>query len=378
MILVARRKDWSDICPDDSLLTWLVPNAVAALRGIEGAVQKLLIDDIRYLSVESRGTDTVSDLAAFFYVARFRTLRIVFRPFRTSNPTWMKRPTFQNARLRPDPETLRAIFTAEVTKMLPTPSLVSETQRAKRILRAGASEKLALPDESVSFILASPPYCTRIDYAMATSAEPSLLGFSPDSGFDRLRRNLMGSATVPKISPTVSTSWGSTCLEFVSRLRNHTSKASETYYYKNHLQYFRSLSSSIREIGRVLRSAGKCVVVVQDSYYKDLHNDLPAILTEMAGSNGLALEGRSDFRLSRTMAGINPGARGYRDSFDGTSGSLGPHVVTALIISVDDDLISLHAFTVIGNGEVAGLFVQRYLRPAAKNLVSTYQHFSQG
>jgi hypothetical protein len=78
----------------------------------------------------------------------------------------------------------------------------------------------------------------------------------------------------------------------------------------------------MREIGRVLRSDGKCVVVVQDSYYKNLHNNLPVILTEMALSNGLATEGRRDFPLSRTMAGINPGAKDYRDSFGATESVL--------------------------------------------------------
>jgi DNA modification methylase len=202
------------------------------------------------------------------------------------------------------------------------PVSVRETHRAERILKVGSSERLSLPDESVNFVLASPPYCTRIDYAMATSAELSLLGFRHASGFDQLRRNLMGSATVPKVHPAALPSWGSTCLEFLARLKNHTSKASETYYYKNHLQYFSSLSSSIREIGRVLRFDGKCVVVVQDSYYKDLHNDLSVMLTEMADSSGLIMEGRSDFPLTRTMAGINPAAKGYRDSFGATESVL--------------------------------------------------------
>jgi hypothetical protein len=310
-----KAKKLVEISPDDPLLTWLVPSAVVAVRGIEVAIQKLLVDDIQYLSIESRGTDSISDLAAFFYVALFRTLKNLFRPFRTSNPTWLKRPDSQNARLRPNADALREIFKAEVAKMLPVSIGLREAQRAERILKVGSSENLPLPDKSVSFVLASPPYCTRIDYAMATSAELSLLGFSPASGFDQLRRNLMGSTTVPKVRPAAAPSWGPTCLGFLGRLRKHTSKASETYYYKNHLQYFSSLSSSIAEISRVLRPDGKCVVVVQDSYYKDLHNDLPIMLTEMANSSGLIMERRSDFPLSRTMAGINPGAKGYRDSF---------------------------------------------------------------
>jgi hypothetical protein len=311
-----------EVPPDDPLLTWLVPSSVAAIRGIEAAIQTLLVDDSQYLTVRARGTDAVSDLAAFFYIALFRTLRLVFRPFRTSNPTWLKRPDSFSERLRPSANRLREIFRAETEKMLPGARVIREGTRAERVLKVASSEKLPLQTGSVDFVLASPPYCTRIDYAMATSAELSLLGFGPRSGFKELRRGLTGSVTVPKASPVVSQTWGPTCLGFLGALHGHASKASATYYYKNHLQYFRSLSASVAEIGRVLRTDGGCVLVVQDSYYKDLHNDLPVILTEMAATGGLALTDRNDFPLSRTMAGVNPGTKGYRESFNATESVL--------------------------------------------------------
>jgi hypothetical protein len=307
-----------EVSPDDPLLTWLVPSSVAALRGIEAAVQKLLVDDAEYQSVRARGTDAVSDLAAYFYVVLFRTVRSVFRPFRTSNPTWLKRPDSYGARLRPSGDRLRGMFRAEAAKMLPKSFAIREGPRAERILEVASSEKLPLQTSSMDFVLASPPYCTRIDYAMATSAELSLLGYGASSGFRELRRGLIGSVTVPKAAPTISQTWGRTCLSFLGELYGHGSKASATYYYKNHLQYFRSLSASVTEIGRVLRPGGGCVLVIQDSYYKDLHNDLPVILTEMAAAAGLAVEEKHDFPLSRTMAGVNPGAKGYRVSFNAT------------------------------------------------------------
>ena len=54
---------------------------------------------------------------------------------------------------------------------------------------------------------------------------------------------------------------------------------------------------------------------MQDSYYKDLHNDLPSIFTEMAALRGMQLRNRKDFTLTRTLAGINPGTKGYRRTF---------------------------------------------------------------
>jgi len=255
------------VSPDDPLLTWLVPRSAAAIRGIEAAIQTLLVDDREYLSVKARGTDAVSGLAAFFYVALFRALGSVFSHFRTSNPTWLKRPGSPNARLRPGADYLRRIFKSEIAKMLPKTTVIREIPRAERVLKVASSESLPLKTSSVDFVLASPPYCTRIDYAVATSAELSLLGFGYGSGFAELRRGLIGNTTVPEKAPPTSAAWGETCLGFLGDLREHGSKASATYYYKNHLQYFRSLSASVAEISRVLRRGGGCVLVVQDSYY---------------------------------------------------------------------------------------------------------------
>jgi hypothetical protein len=303
-----------DICVDDPLLEWLLPHSVAEIRAVEAAIQTLLIDDKQYLDVKTRGTDRISDLAAFFYVALFRTLRRILSPFRTSNPTWLKQPVSPYARLRPSGYTVRAAYKAEVSKILPQSTFGQQGLRGERILQVASSEKLPLEEASVDIVLASPPYCTRIDYAVATSVELSLLGFVRHADFRDLRRGLIGTTTVPKVAPGISKDWGETCLTFLERLKNHSSKASATYYYKNHLQYFRSISASISEIGRVLKPRGKSVLAVQDSYYKDLHNNLPLIFAEMASFRGLDLQEKCDFPLSRTMAGVNPRANGYRAS----------------------------------------------------------------
>jgi hypothetical protein len=52
-------------------------------------------------------------------------------------------------------------------------------------------------------------------------------------------------------------------------------------------------------------------MVIQDSYYKDVHNDLPTIIGEMGTSAGLDLVRVEPFRLSRSMSGINRHARAY-------------------------------------------------------------------
>ena len=56
------------------------------------------------------------------------------------------------------------------------------------------------------------------------------------------------------------------------------------------------------------------MLVVQDSHYKDVHNDTPGILLEMASLAGFSDGHRHDFPIRRTKAAMNPRARVYRTS----------------------------------------------------------------
>ena len=73
---------------------------------------------------------------------------------------------------------------------------------------------------------------------------------------------------------------------------------------------------SIHELGRVLKDSGLCVLVVQDSFYKDIHNDLPTIIAEMAQLNGMAMVRKEVFRIRAGMAAINPEVKKYRDTYN--------------------------------------------------------------
>ena len=314
--ITKQSKKTLELKPYDPLLTWFCPNSVASVRAIEAALQRLLIDDRICTSIKNRGADDVSDIAAFFYVVIFRTIRQILRPFLTSNPTWIKQPRFQSARLRPAPSTVRDIFHSLATRMIPPADGHSRASiRGEKTISVASSESLPLPDSSVHCVLGSPPYCTRIDYAVATSPELAMLGYGLEDEFDTLRRGLIGTSTVPTDVPEIQPNLGRRCLRFLKRLSQHPSKASSTYYYKNHAQYFVSMATSLSEIRRILKTGGQCILVVQDSYYKDIHNDLPDILTEMAALRALRLSDRIDFPSGRTLAGVNPGAREYRTTF---------------------------------------------------------------
>ena len=66
------------------------------------------------------------------------------------------------------------------------------------------------------------------------------------------------------------------------------------------------------EIGRVLAPSGRLCMVVQDSYYKELHNDLPIIITEMASHSGIKMVDAFEYRKTKSMCGINKASQAYR------------------------------------------------------------------
>jgi hypothetical protein len=317
-------KDADNDC--DPLCEWFIPSSVKYLRGLERATQLLLIDNTKYLYFRHRDdVGAISALAAFFYTALFRTTRSLVKKFVASNPTWVKRPKDKKFRLRPCSETIFSTFKTEIRSMISTLeddlfdfSSVSESAN----IVVASSDSLPLDNNSVDLVLTSPPYCTRIDYAVATMPELALLGYEFEVSFEDLRRKLIGSVTVPKsVSPPLP-DWGPTCNQLLEQIRSHESKASESYYYKNHVQYFNGVFKSIQEICKKLANKGVCVLVAQDSYYKEIYNNLPQILIEMSEFNGLTLKRRVNFGQPKTMAGVNVAAKKYRHNFEATESVL--------------------------------------------------------
>ncbi len=307
---------------DDPLHLWLGKSAVNDVRKLERGIQHLLVDHHHYEPPATRENfDGLSGIGAFFYLALFRTVRTLLKDFVPTNPTWVKKPRSPHARLRPATETIFHSFLSEVLSMVDVQVLFERQPKGLTRIRVSSSESLPLPNESISLVLGSPPYCTRIDYAVATKPELGILGYTRQH-FRALRERLMGTSTVPKVGPKERREWGKTCLQFINGVRRHNSHASDTYYYKNHLQYFNSLHQSVGELRRVMSKNAQCVLVVQDSYYKNIRNDLAQIVTEMGAAHNLELIQREDFSHSQTMAALNRSSRPYRNIFAATESVL--------------------------------------------------------
>ena len=301
---------------DEPLVALFARDSAHVLRALERSVHALLVDAPHTPSVPIDDmVDRMSPLAAFFYVALFRTAKRLLHACAGTNPVWTRLNVPDRNRPRPTEDRIREVFTGETEAMLASESEVRPLPRATAsavLVSVGTSTKLPVPDASIHLTLSSPPYCTRVDYAVATLPELSILGLERRSSFDELRRILLGTTTVPgKCDPT-DPSWGQTCTRFLRAVKNHPSKASDGYYSKGHVRYFSHLFRSLQELRRVVVPRGRAVLVVQDSHYKEIHNNLPLIAVEMAAACGFAHLASRDFPLTRLLAASNPQVRKYR------------------------------------------------------------------
>jgi DNA modification methylase len=283
------------------------------LRSIERSIHHLLVAPGRTLGFSTpESLDAISSLAASFYVVLFETVRSFLGAYRSSNPTWFKSASVGDVSVAKDrvDSRFRAIE-ARHHRHLNGLATVTETPEGRAILRLATSTATGIKDGAVDACITSPPYCTRIDYAMMTRPELAVLGLGQKT-VRELRESIIGSPTVVKSRPAEDPSWGPYVHDFLSAVKAHNSKASATYYLNYFVQYFDGMHRSLNEVRRVLKPGGRSAIVVQDSYYKEIRFDLGRALAEMAMECGWMEVERMDFAAPHRRANMNPSARQYR------------------------------------------------------------------
>lgn len=307
----------------DPLSAWMVPSSCVHVRGIEQGIQRVLVDHSTYAPlIHSARFDGISGLAAFFYVALFDIVKVMLRRFRATNPAWIKFPESAHGRVRPSARVIEQEFRAAVERLTLQVAAKSDGgMRATGTILHGNAKKLPLRDASVDAVLTSPPYCTRIDYVITTLPELAVMGYTPRGDeVQALRREMLGTPTMETQRPRGDLP--REAAKVLKKIKAHRSISSATYYHRCFEQYFSQLHSSLCELRRVVKPKGVCGVVVQDSYYKDLHVDLAKVTADLASDSGFELEQQHDFPVRRTKAAMNPRARVYRDRFDATESLL--------------------------------------------------------
>jgi SAM-dependent methyltransferase len=263
-LIINTRMVYHDPLASDPLRLWFKPDTVSHLRSIEQSIKVALLEVTHPKAMyQYIAENEISDTVAFFYVALFRTVRTLLATCQSSNPTWLKLPKTEEEKLSFRVESLAEAFLAQISTMVAALDRDDLNKDGKVTVKIGQSQHLQLPDSSIDFILSSPPYCTRIDYATTTRAELAVLGLNAGESFNTLRTTLLGSTSVPAIAAQPKPEWGKTCCEFLERVRRHPSKASASYYYKGHCHYFDGIYDSMREAARCLRTGASMCLVVQ-------------------------------------------------------------------------------------------------------------------
>lgn len=285
---------------DDPLGAWFNAKAIESIRKIE----KCILGEDLHTSTNEKVLN-LSAAQCLMYTALFNCVRTYLVNFIPSNPTWIKKPKSYTDKVDVSWLQFKRQYISYVQDMIDGISVVEHdwSPTLSNII-IGSSTSLPVETSSIDFVLTSPPYCTRIDYGIATLPELSILCVNGENEVDEIRRKLMGTTTVPKSIEGKENGLNGKCIEFLKGVKSHDSKASKTYYYKNLVQYFSDLNSSINEIDRVLKTNSKFICVVQDSYYKNIHCDLPKIVIEMAEIRHLKLLENIEFESKRNMANL--------------------------------------------------------------------------
>ena len=292
--------------PNDPLEQWFSVKTVSMIRSIENSICK-------EFSIKKSDKDSTIELqsmnieASYVFLLLFLSIREYGKPFIGSNPTWIKK----NENNKVSISEKDWISSIEKHYSITSNSYTYPQNEQLPQIIAGDSKNIPLQDGSVQVVMTSPPYCTRIDYAVYTLLELAIIGIQKDE-VDKLRNQMIGSPTIHKevLKKDVSLDLP-LCRQLLNSIEQHASKAAQSYYFKTFKQYILEMESSLKEISRVLAKDGIVVIVVQDSWFKDIYVDVPSLIMEVARKYGLQGEMQRN-PVKQSMIYINSKSRKYK------------------------------------------------------------------
>ena len=275
----------------DPLTAWFSPLTVQHLRAWTSAV-----------------TDLSPIASSLTYVSLFRVVKRLTRQFEGSNPTWVRRPSLTESLVHVEAAQLDELVSREQDLLRNRLGIVRYGPAPATIVTASASD-VPLADRSVDVILTSPPYLTRIDYAVAYARELAVIGIDirAKRGF---RESLMGTTLTRQIAKEVP-NLGPEAQQLLGAVARHDSHASASYYTKQFKQYLLDLTLALKQLTRVAKRDATMIMVVQDSYYKEIPVKLARIYAEQAGRLDWELIREKKFIVNRTLTTINKSAKEY-------------------------------------------------------------------
>lgn len=275
---------------------WMTPDSAQRIRGLRRAVHEVLNEPVKRSADDGNlGVEQLSGTACFFYCALFGAVRRLLRRYGTTNPMWLKPAAGRRNRIRPSANTLTMSFIAQIEYLADRLSLRTDQKPGdSSVFGTGNAARTGAADNAFDAVLTSPPYATRLDYVQGMLPELAVLG--ADRSFVKtLRRVSTGSPTVDGERASAEDVRSKMGREVLSAIRSHRSKGSLSYYLPWMTNYLMALQCGLLEIDRAVVETGVICVVVQDSYYKEVHVDLQGIVAEMFADMGRTMCHRHDY-----------------------------------------------------------------------------------
>lgn len=242
-------------------------------------------------------------------VSIFRVVRQLTQSFRGSNPTWTRRAKKVAEQVSVSSGDIDALIVGEYRWVLSRLVGDAHSRLGNVAVATASAARLPVPDSSIGATLTSPPYLTRIDYGIAYARELAVLGIDV-WGDTELRLALMGTTLTRPVQSTPG-DLGVVAQSLLIDVAAHESKASHSYYSKQAGQYVHDLCAGFDEITRVSKPGATLTLVVQDSYYKDVHVRLADMCIDEAVLRGWKLEDVRPFAVRRSLVTLNSNARAY-------------------------------------------------------------------
>lgn len=255
-----------------------------------------------------RGSDLDDELVALCCVTY--AARIGSSLSRGSNPTWPQ--DFGGGNSEP-PDAATLIRTAELVSAQMLDNLRGQVASKGLFVQIFNSDfsDARIADGSIKRFLTSPPYLNRLDYVRSNLTEIQRLTASTGEEIEGLRSLMMGTTKIRMLdAKTKSLALSSlTANSVLDEIRCHPTKASGTYYFQFFLQYFLDLERFFAWLAQKTAAGGVGMIVLQNSYYKELPIPLAEIYQEMADMHGFDSTVEAEWKKSNHIGQMSPAQR---------------------------------------------------------------------
>jgi DNA modification methylase len=224
------------------------------------------------------------------------------KTIRGSNPVW-HRKALPGEKAPTKPLHAEAVVRAESM----TQDIDHQGGQRERRIKVICGDALVnlLPANSVDAILTSPPYLNRLDFVVDHLPQLLLLSGLHPVDIDRLRSSMIGTTKIVQ-KTDIDERAGPTCLSLMNQIRDHSGYASRRYYQHIYIQYFNGMLKAFETWRNQCKPGGRGIMVVQNSYYKDVLIDSPKIFAEMAAGIGFRISPLTSEEVTMHYGKLSP------------------------------------------------------------------------